>query len=146
MWILTFTTFPVTYSVTCCYIPYMSVQFCINFCDFCMISWNACRAPPWLKFLAMPLLLPTEGWPGWANVGGLLHTDMVYFLLAHVLSPSWYCPSPTSTAVVSCGRRPLLTLSSSHTTTHRRRPRVRRGRSSWLELSAARCMLGSVYQ
>ena len=59
----------------------------------------------------------------------------------HGICPSWYCPSPTSSPTVGVHHRRCR---SSHTMKHHRRPCVRS--SSCLELPAARCALGSVWQ
>ena len=58
---LTFTTFPVTYSVTCCRLPSRFsfpvnyLWLCRQFCAFCLILWTRTPYPSWLEMLTTPV-------------------------------------------------------------------------------------------
>jgi len=43
---------------------------------YCDWSWNCAFLRP--SFHWHSLHLPTEGWPGWVELGGRLHTEIVY--------------------------------------------------------------------
>jgi len=44
------------------------------------ITWCACLLPSFHWYSLHP---PTEGWPGWVDPGGWLHTEMVYLSVTH---------------------------------------------------------------
>ena len=46
----------------------------INHC--CL--WRMASAMPDLRLPSQPKLVPIEGWPGWVDLGGWLHTEIVY--------------------------------------------------------------------
>jgi len=53
---------------------------------------------PFMPQLSLALIyMPTKGWPGWAELDGWLHTDMVCPSLFPAVTGPDYCYKPNAT-------------------------------------------------